>query len=164
MIRYLRDGLADHETLQTRTTVHTREPWYRVEREDPAPMLIAPMSRSGCRVLLNETDARHLNSYYGIYPDATIERTAQKALLAYLNSDFVDDIVSRQQRTLAGGLDKLEPGDVKDLPVADPRELPDEVVDTLAGCFDDLRRAARRGKDEAPVIDQVDTVLQRELQ
>lgn len=163
VVEYLRHGLSDHETLQTRKTVHTRDPWYRVERSDTAPMLIAPMSRSGFRVLLNESDARHLNNYYGIYPESTIGRTAQKALLAFLNSGYVDSIVSRHQRTLAGGLDKLEPGDVKELPVVDPRELPEEVVGTLAEHFDALREVARRDENEAAVIDQIDAVLQREL-
>jgi hypothetical protein len=121
------------------------------------------MTRSKVRVLLNETDARHLNSYYGIYPESTIGRIEQKALLAYLNSGFVDSIVSRQQRTLAGGLDKLEPGDVKNLSVIDTRELSDEVVDTLAEWYDDLRQAARRGEGGAAIIDQIDTVLQRKL-
>jgi hypothetical protein len=163
MVEYLHQGLHDHETIQTRKTVHTRDPWYRVERGDTAPILIAPMTRSKVRVLLNETDARHLNSYYGIYPGSMIGRREQKALLAYLNSGFIDNIVSRHQHTLAGGLDKLEPGDVKELPVVDPRELPDEVVDTLAEYFDDLREAARRDENEAVVIDQIDAVLQREL-
>ena len=66
-----------------------------------------------------------------------------------------------EHRLVVVGFDWLEV--CTDLPVVDPRELPDEVVDTLAECFDDLRRAARRGKNEAPVIDQIDTVLQREL-
>jgi methylase of polypeptide subunit release factors len=163
VVEYLCHGLPGHETLQTRKTVHTRDPWYRVERGETAPILIAPMTRSKARVLLNETDARHLNSYYGIYPESTIGRTEQKALLAYLNSEFVDSIVSRHQRTLAGGLDKLEPGDVKKLPVIDPRELPDEVVNILAECFDELREAARRDENQTAVINRIDTVLQREL-
>ena len=163
VIEYLRHGLSDHKTLQTRKSVHTRDPWYRVERSDTAPILIAPMTRSKVRVLLNETDARHLNSYYGIYPESTVGRREQKALLAYLNSGFVDGIVSRHQRTLAGGLDKLEPGDIKRLPVIDPRELPDEVVDTLAECFDELREVARRDECQTAVMDRIDTVLQREL-
>lgn len=163
VVEYLRHGLPNHEKLRKRSTVHTRDPWYRVERGDTAPILIAPMTRSKVRVLLNETDARHLNSYYGIYPESTIGRPEQKALLAYLNSGFVDGIVSRHQRTLAGGLDKLEPGDVKKLPVIDPRELADEVVDTLAACFDELRTAARHNESEAAVIDRIDEVLQQEL-
>lgn len=160
---YLRHGLTRHETLSTRATVHRREPWYRVERGDVAPILIAPMSRSGFRFLLNDTNARHLNSYYGIYPDAGIGRAGQKALLAYLNSDFVDSIVSRAQHTLSGGLQKLEPGDVKDIPVIDPRELPDTVVSTLADYFDDLREVERNNEDEEAIINRIDAVFEREL-
>jgi methylase of polypeptide subunit release factors len=163
VVEYLRHGLAEHDDLPTRSTVHSREPWYRVERGDVAPILIAPMSRSGCRFLLNDTNARHLNSYYGVYPDPTIGRTGQKALLAYLNSTFVDKIVSQEQHTLSGGLKKVEPGDAKKILVIDPRELPDTVVSMLADCFDDLREAARYNEDEEAIINRIDSVLEREL-
>nr|WP_246286403.1 N-6 DNA methylase [Natronomonas gomsonensis] len=163
VVEYLRHGLAEHDDLSTRSTVHSREPWYRVERGDIAPILIAPMGRSSLRFLLNETNARHLNSYYGIYPDPMIGRIEQKALLAYLNSTFVNKIISRGLHTLSGGLKKIEPGDAKDIPVIDPREVPDTVVSTLADSFDDLREAARRDEDEEPIISRIDSVLKREL-
>ncbi|MCU4751959.1 N-6 DNA methylase [Halobacteria archaeon AArc-curdl1] len=163
VVEYLRHGLPEHKTLSTRATVHRREPWYCVERGDVAPILIAPMSRSGIRFLLNETNARHLNSYYGVYLDPAIGRTGKKALLAYLNSTFVNKIVSQEQHTLSGGLKKIEPGDAKDLPIIDPRELPDTVVFTLADSFDDLREAARYNEDEDPIISRIDSVLEREL-
>ena len=163
VVEYLRHGLAEHKTLSTRATVHRREPWYCVERGDVAPILIPSMSRSGIRFLLNETNARHLNSYYGVYPDPAIGRTGKKALLAYLNSTFVDKIVSREQHTLSDGLKKIEPGDAKDIPVIDPREFPDTVVSTLADSFDDLREAARDNEDEEPIISRIDSVLEREL-
>ena len=163
VVEYLRHGLAEHSTLSTRATVHRREPWYCVERGDIAPILIAPMSRSGFRFLLNDTHARHLNSYYGVYPDPTIGRTGQKALLAYLNSTFVNKIVSQEQHTLSGGLKKLEPSDVKDIPVIDPRELPETVVSTLADYFDALREAARSNGDEENIINRIDSILARQL-
>lgn len=163
VVEYLRHGLAEHKTLSTRSTVHRREPWYYVERGDVAPILIESMSRSGFRFLLNETNARHLNSYYGVYPDAAIGRTRQKALLAYLNSTFVNKIVSQEQHTLSGGLKKLEPRDVKDIPVIDPREVPDAVASRLADSFDDLREAVRYNEDEETIINRIDSVLEREI-
>ena len=163
VVEYLRHGLPEHKTLSTRATVHRREPWYRVERGDVAPILIAPMSRSSIRFLLNDTNARHVNSYHGIYPDPAIGRAGKKALLAYLNSTFVDKIVSQEQHTLSGGLMKIEPGGAEDIPVIDPRELPDPVVSTLANFFDDLREAARCNEDEEIIIDQIDSVLERVL-
>jgi hypothetical protein len=100
-----------------------------------------------------------LNSYYGVYPDPEITQQGQKALLAYLNFVFSDIGISQQQRRLVDGLPKVEPGDVKDIPVIDPRELPDSVVATLAECFDDLCDVARHDRAEAPVMDRIESVL-----
>jgi hypothetical protein len=159
IIEYLCHGLIDHETLSTRSTVHGRNPWYRVERGDTAPILVTVTGRSEFRAIRNKTAAKHLNSYYGVYPDPEITQQGQKALLAYLNFVFNDIGISQQQRRLVDGLPKVEPGDVKDIPVIDPRELPDSVVATLAECFDDLCDVARHDRAEAPVMDRIESVL-----
>ncbi len=161
IVEYLRHGLVNHEDLPTRSSVHGRDPWYRVERGDTAPILVTPMSRSEFRAILNETNARHLNNYYGVYPDAAISRQGQKALLAYLNYVFADNGVSQYQRLLAGGLQKLEPGDVEEIPVIDPRKQPEDIVTTLAECLDELWEAARCNQDEIAVIERIDTVVRR---
>jgi len=164
LVEYLCQGLTDHEDLPTRSTVHDhRDRWYRVERGDTAPILMTLTGRSGFRAILNQTDARHLNNYHGVYPDATITRQGQKALLAYLNYVFGDTGISQHQRVLVDGLPKVEPGDVKDIPAIDPRELPRSVVATLATCFDDLCEAARHNQSEAAVIERIGSVLRQVL-
>jgi methylase of polypeptide subunit release factors len=164
LVEYLRHGLTDHDDLPTRSTVHDeRDQWYRVERGDNAPILVTLTGRSGFRAILNQTDARHLNNYYGVYPDATITQQGQKALLAYLNYVFGDTGISQQQRLLSDGLPKVEPGDVEDIPAIDPRELPSSVVATLAECFDELCEVARHDRDEAPVLNRIESVLFRVL-
>jgi hypothetical protein len=163
LVEYLQAGLVEHPTLTERQTVRSRSPWYRVDRRDPAPILVPYMSRSGFRALLNETDARHVNNYHGIYPDGSLEQTQVKALLAYLNSSFADEVVRRHDRTYAGGMGKLEPGDLADVPVLDPRLLSDHVVATLARYFDELRDTARRKNSCEEVIDRIDVIVQEEL-
>lgn len=164
IVEYLRHGLTDHEDLPTRSTVHTnRDRWYRVERGDTAPILVTMTGRSGFRAILNQTGARHLNNYYGVYLDVTITQQGQKALLAYLNYLFGDTGIPQQQRPLVDGLPKVEPGDVEDIPAIDPRELPSSAVSTLAECFDDLCEAARHDRDETPVMERINSVLQRIL-
>ncbi|WP_418284818.1 Eco57I restriction-modification methylase domain-containing protein [Halorubrum sp. DTA46] len=161
IIEYLRYGLTGHESLSTRSTVHGRNPWYRVERGDTAPILVTSTGRSEFRAIRNETAAKHLNSYYGIYPNPEITQQGQKALLAYLNFVFDDIGISQQQRRLVDGLLKVEPGDVKDIPAIDPRKLPNSVVATLAECFDDLCEAARHNQSEAAVIERIGSVLRK---
>jgi hypothetical protein len=134
-----------------------------VERCDTASILVTVTGRSGFRAVRNETDAKHLNSYYGVYPDPEITRQGEKALLAYLNYLFGDSGIAQQQRVLVDGLPKVEPGDVEDIPVIDPRELPNRVVATLSECFDDLCETARHNQAESPVMDRIESVLHRVL-
>lgn len=163
IVEYLWSGLTEHETLPERTVIQTRSPWYRVERREPAPILVPCMRRGDFRAILNEAGVRYLNNVHGIYPDAAIDKTQIKALLAYLNSDFVDTVIRQHERTYAGGLDKIEPGDLGNVPVLDPRELPDDVVVNLATAFDDLRDVVRRDESEQMILDRIDATLQQEL-
>ena len=163
LVDYLRSGITIHETLQTRTVLRNRSQWYRVPSADPAPILVPYMRRTGFRAVLNDTAALHLNNLHGIYPNDNVDPMEVKALLAYLNSGFADTVVRQHDRTYAGGLDKIEPGDLAELPVLDPRELRDEVVAALAAQFDALRKAARQDDDEDGVVERIDRVLTQEL-
>lgn len=160
LVAYLRDGLTNHETLSTRATVRNRACWYRVDRKEPASLLIPYRCRE-FRVLLNETDARTTNSYHCIYPDVTVDEQERKALLAYLNSAyFVTEILPWLKKPLSEGRIKLEPGDVKKLPVPDPRELPDTIIEELAARFDALRTTTRTADDHDDIQEQIDRILE----
>ncbi|MFA9516604.1 Eco57I restriction-modification methylase domain-containing protein [Halopenitus sp. H-Gu1] len=162
LVAYLQSGLVEHPTLASRYTIRTRSPWYRVDRRDPPPILIPYMYRSGFRALLNETDARYVNNYLGVYPDGSLSRTQVKALLAYLNSSLADKVVRRDAR-LYGGMDKLEPGDLADVPVLDPQSVTEETVTALANQFDELRETARRNGSCTAVVSRIDAILEQEL-
>jgi len=162
LIEYLQFGLTEHETVSERTTVEKRPTWYLVERREVAPILVLCAARGQFRAILNEMGARHSNNYHGIYLAEWMDITQIKALLAYLNSEFVNDIASQYERTQGGGLDKLEPSDVKHVDVVDPRQLDERTVVELADAFDELRHAVRQG-DEDRIVEEIDEILQREL-
>jgi len=116
------------------------------------------MSRGASRFILNETDARTLSNLHGLYLDVDLSETEQKALLAYLNSEFATEVVRRSGRTYASGMDKIEPNELEGVPVLDPRGLDDETTGELAARFDGLRAAARHGAvDDA--ISSIDEYL-----
>jgi adenine-specific DNA-methyltransferase len=165
VVEYLRAELLRNEAVSTRSTLQDRTQWYRVPSRDPAPILVFSLQRTGFRAILNETDARNLNNLHGIYPDDSLDDVDVKALLAYLNSGFAKKVVRRYERTYAGGATKIEPGDLKELPVLDPCEVRDEVVVELAERFDALRKTARGDgdMDEVDVIDRIDELLEQAL-
>lgn len=164
IIEYLKHGMSDEIEAHDSYLARNRYPWYVVDRRDPAPILVTYMSRGGCRFILNETEARNLNNLHGMYIDVDLERRQKKALLAYLNSGFADDVVRRNGRTYSTGMDKIEPNELEGVPILDPRTVRDESVEKLARLFDELRKTARDDEtDTEMVTDEIDIVLGEEM-
>jgi len=140
---YLRDGLLHHDTLTERANVQNRTPWYQVPQRLPAPILIPETSSTGFKAVQNLADARHLKNMHGVYPAPDIDERGQKAILASLNSSVVQTIAERHGQSLPGGGTRWTQRTVTSLPVVDPRETRDDVIESLAACFDGLCAAAR---------------------
>ncbi|NHN58504.1 MULTISPECIES: N-6 DNA methylase [Halorussus] len=158
---YLRDGVIEYGLNDT-STFSNRPYWYRPRRKDPTRVLVQNASRDQFRFILNETDVRNTNACYGFY-DITLSETELKALLAYLNSDIFDEVVRKYKQTRDGGLDKIEPNQLEQVPVINPPEMRDETVNTLAELFDELRQTARNNSNCNPVLDRIHVILQQEL-
>lgn len=145
-----------------------RDPWYLVDRRKPAPVLYTYMSRGRSRFILNETafgddeGARNLNNLLCVYPDKELSKKQVKALLAYLNSDFADVLLRRNGRTYSTGMDKIEPSELGDVPVIDPRTLRPETTEILVEAFDSLCEASRSGNVEE-VIGDIDEILKDKI-
>lgn len=162
VVEYLKYGMSDDVQAHDSYLARNREPWYVVDRRDPAPVLVTYMSRGGCRFILNETDARNLNNLHGLYNDLQLTDRELKALLAYLNSGFADEIVRRSGRTYSTGMDKIEPNELESVPIINPRELDDETIAGLSRLFDDLRETARTdGESVESVVAEIDTILKQ---
>ena len=67
-----------------------------------------------------------------------------KALLAYLNSSFIQLYIESRGRTTGGGMSALEVEQAREMPILDVRRLPPSDVRRLAQLFDKLDAEARR--------------------
>jgi len=135
------------ETFDTdRELFDRRNPWYCVDKRDPAPILAKYMSRTGSQFIYNENGLRTLNNFHNIDPDFEENEDWVKALLAYLNSNIVRKEISKVSRSYSG-LEKIELGALKSAPVIDPRKLDSQVVEQLANLFDSLEREERTDGD-----------------
>lgn len=121
-----------------RTLVKYRKPWYKQEKREPAPFLLTYMGRNKENLpplyfIWNRSQAVALNTYILLYPKEWLQEILDKnealyeRLLNALNTS-ADKIIARQARIYSGALHKLEPGELKGLPVID---LPIEVLDGL---------------------------------
>ncbi|MFK5604650.1 N-6 DNA methylase [Haloferax volcanii] len=142
---YISEGEADGANVGY--LVEKRNPWYRVEKRTPPPIFVTYMSKSGFRFIKNEAGAVSLNNLHNVsFPDKDYSDRDIKALLAYLNSNIVNQIIERSGREYAGGLHKIEPGELKHIPVIDPEKMQDDDVITLSRYFDDIADVARTGE------------------
>jgi tRNA1(Val) A37 N6-methylase TrmN6 len=121
-----------------------RNPWYRVDKRDPAPVLFTYMAkRGGLRFLENRAGLRTLNNLHNIYFKKEYTEREIRAILAYLNSEVSNEIVARSGRSYADNLQKVEPNELESVPVIDPDELSMDEVATLSRYFVDLAEVAR---------------------
>lgn len=139
--RYLEHGEEHYEAHERYLTSH-RDPWYKPETRDPAPILATVFSRENMRFVHNEYGALNLAAFHCVYTEFDDERRI-KALLGYLNSNHALQLSKLQKRRYADGLDKFEPGDLSQIPVLDIRLLSDSETDTLARAFERLDEADR---------------------
>jgi len=106
-----------------------RDPWYSQEHRKPAPFLCSYMGRSETqpfRFFWNKSDAIVANVYLMLYPKREIEsrllasKQLERGLFDMLSQIKPEDFFD-EGRVYGGGLFKLEPAELKRLPV---RNLP----------------------------------------
>jgi hypothetical protein len=158
-VTYLQRAITERDLTGT-NALETRPYWYRPRRQPSPRVLVQDAGRDGFAFVLNETTARNINNFRGLY-DVTIGETELKALLAYLNSTIGQQVIQTQTQTQQGGYEKLSISALKSLPVIDPESLENPTVTALADLFDELRKTAREDGDCDSVLDRLDSLLQQ---
>ncbi len=121
-----------------RALVRKRNPWYKQEHREPPLFLLTYMGRqkegtSPLYFLMNKSKAVALNTYILLYPKqwlldivASDETICNQLLIALNNS--AQKTIKRQTRIYSGGLQKLEPNELKNIEIVG---LPDRIITML---------------------------------
>lgn len=153
---------AENEAINDRFLLKNRSPWYSMEKKPVFPIWVSVFKRGGARFVRNSSGALSLTNFHGILPfdDRSI---FHDALAAVLNSPDVLRISGRASRKFGGGLTKFEPADLKKVWLPDIRRAPDAILESLAGCLQDLDRNNRNGDDPSTSENRLATLV-REIQ
>jgi len=155
--RYINYG--KKRKVHKRYLTSKRSPWFSMEKREPAPILATVFSRNKMRFIHNKSKALNLAAFHGIYPKFKDENKI-KALLAYLNSGEAKKFMFLQKRAYGGGLDKFEPGDLKEILIMDVNKISSKEINLLAKKFDELCAAARISfKKENLVREEIDCLV-----
>src|SRR5262249_2393841 len=106
-----------------------RRPWYSQEKRDPAPFLCTYMGREKCdgnpfRFFWNTSRATAANVYLLLYPKGPLKAAlaAQPDLYPIVFShlkSLTDDRFINEGRVYGGGLHKMEPSELANLPAGE---------------------------------------------
>lgn len=115
--RYIQDGEAHgyHERFLTKN----RNPWYKTERRNPAPLLLGVFSRGGYKIIRNKSEALNLTCYHGFQPDLFGIQYLEHLFLYFLSETGME-ITSLSIRKYGDSLDKFEPNDLNSAMVPTP--------------------------------------------
>lgn len=100
------------------------------------------MSKEGFRFIHNKAGVVSLNNLHNVFLDG-YEDWEVEALLAYLNSSVANEIAKRSGRTYSRGLHKIEPNELKDIPVVDPDDISTDEAVALSQTFREVCEASR---------------------
>lgn len=136
---YLQKAKEKDETgkaIIDRTLIKRRIPWYKQESREPPLFLLTYMGRNKKELpplyfILNNSKAIALNTYLLLYPKPWLtgvlenDNLLRTKLLLALNKS-AKKVIAGQTRVYSGGLQKLEPNELKNLPII---ELPSKIIE-----------------------------------
>jgi adenine-specific DNA-methyltransferase len=109
--RYIKHG--EKMGFQRRYLTKNRNPWYKIEYREPAPILFGVFSRGRLKVVRNYSSAVNFTCFHSFFPNMFGEKYIDK-LFVYFLSDEGQEIIKMNKRSYGNTLDKLEPGDLND--------------------------------------------------
>ena len=130
--RYLKEGV--DLGVADRYLCRHRAPWYSQERRPPAPFVCTYIGRGNkrdgrpFRFILNHSLATAPNNYLMLYPKGPLTKilerglAAKRAVLGALNGIRARDLLDCG-RVYGGGLFKVEPGELKNVPAGPIADL-----------------------------------------
>lgn len=133
---YIRQG--ERQGVDKAYLTSHRSPWYQTEQKDPAPIWISVFSRSRLKIIRNETDAKNLTTFHGIYVKNT-DQAFQNLFFCYLLTPICQKILLENKREYGDGLDKFEPNDLNNAKVMDVSILSKEDVQAVLGIYEQIK-------------------------
>lgn len=141
--------------VDKRYITSSRNPWYSLEKRNPAPILASVFIRNGGFFLRNETDAVNLSCYHGIYPFSDI---APDFLFAYLLTPSAKEAIGVNLREYGRGLSKLEPNDINSAMVLNIRLVTNEQKAQIMKLYGKYMVCVDNAEKES-IVNSIDSIF-----
>jgi len=111
VLNYIRMG--EQKGVNNKYLTRNRDPWYKIENREPAPILFGVFNRGRLKVIRNYSSAINFTCFHSFYPNVFGLKNINK-LFIYFLSDIGQALIKMNKRTYGKNLDKLEPGDLNE--------------------------------------------------
>ncbi|MFN3805313.1 MAG: hypothetical protein ACK4SY_09670, partial [Pyrobaculum sp.] len=118
--------------------------WYDLGGVIKTPIIAIYQARHKSRFIWCKFPVATYHAIITLAPKNPLDELQIKALLAYLNSSFVQHYIETTGRTVPSGPIALEVSVAREMPVLDVRRLDRRQVEKLARLFDELEAEARK--------------------
>ena len=128
--KYLEDGKS---TVSNGYLCKTRKCWYYQENREAPPIVCTYMGRdransSAFRFILNHSNAIVTNSYLALYPKSALRQAIKHntnliRIIWSLLNELDPDTICGEGRVYGGGLKKIEPSELLNVPLPQMREI-----------------------------------------
>ena len=108
--KYISAG--EQQKIHLRYLTKSRNPWFKLEKRTPAPILAGVFNRGRLKFIRNFTDSINFTCFHSFYPN-DLGTIYLNQLYLYLISDFGQKNLRLSKRSYGAGLDKFEPNDLK---------------------------------------------------
>jgi len=137
-----------------------RKPWYNlvkeIEAKGIAPILYPYMAWKRLMFVWNKANVIDHQNFIGIIP---YDSDLVKPLLAVLNSSITEFIVRVRSHIYGGGVAKLKPEDLKELPVINLKKIDKGILNELAKLWDEYVECFNKGESTKEVKEKIDRII-----
>ena len=109
----------EKKKIHLRYLTKKRNPWYKIEKRQPAPVLFGVFSRNSFKIIRNYSSALNLTCYHGFYPNIFGQVFIDRLFL-YFHSKTGYKVLQKNTRIYGDNLKKFEPNDLNELLVPHP--------------------------------------------
>lgn len=132
--QYLQYG--ESKKYHIRHLTANRNPWYALERRQPAPIWVSVFNRSGLRFVRNEANILNLTTFHCIYlQQGLFNNISADLFFTYLLTDLAKELFADNAREYGNGLQKFEPNDLNTAMMIDLASLPISTQTTIENLY-----------------------------
>jgi adenine-specific DNA-methyltransferase len=150
---YLRKG--EDEQIHLKFLTASRNPWYSLEKRQPAPIWVGVFNRTGLRFVRNEANVSNLTTFHCVYPQTSLfSDVSVELLFAYLLTNTARKIFEDNAREYGNGLQKFEPNDLNKGKMLDINRLPTGAKQKIEYLYSQYRL-----NHDQRCVDEIDDIL-----